>query len=172
MPDQLRRAAIATLVALVALPVAHWFDAGWLADAQVRAGRTYEMSPYVDMTVVAHLLTAGAVVAVVWAAWWARSSVVAFGYMIVGGFIATLPALVWTFAVRINDAPARLPDPIASTMTHWWFTLEAGVTGAVYTIAAAMLIVGLAVLGSKRRAGRSRSVPAPAPASTSTSTNV
>jgi len=162
MPDQLRRAAIATLVAVVALPVAHWFDAGWLADAQIRATHTYEMSPLVDMTVIAHLLTAAAVVAVVWSAWWARSSFVAFGYIIVGGFIATLPALVWTFAVRINDESARLPDPIASTMTQWWFTLQVGVTGAVYTIAAAMLIVGLAVLGSKRRAGRSRAVPATA----------
>jgi hypothetical protein len=144
--------------------VAHWFDAGVVADAQKTAGSTYDTGSLMNVLVLARLLTAVGVVAVVAAGWWARSRIVGIGYVVVGGFVATLPATVWAFAMHINDRPPVLPDPIARTMTDWWSSLETGVTGAVYTIGAVMLVVGLAVIGSNLVSMRTRLGQAPSAA--------
>jgi hypothetical protein len=152
-------------VAIAALLLAHWFDAGVVADAQVRAGSTYDTGSLMNALVLARLLTAAGVVAVAAAGWRARTNVVGIGYAIVGGFVATLPATVWAFAANVNGRPPILPDAIARPMTDWWLSLEAGVTGAVYTIAAVMLIVGLAVLGSNLTKKRAQTAPASAPTS-------
>jgi hypothetical protein len=158
------RAVAAGLVALGALLIAHWFDAGVLADAQVRAGYSYDVSPLADLTVVAHLATAGGVVAIAIAGWRSRSLAVGFGYAVVGGFLAFLPALFWALAVQANGAPTVAPEPIASTLGRWFFTVQTGVTGAVYTLGAAMLLTGLAVLWSVlSERNRVSAVAAPVP---------
>lgn len=151
MAGKLPRSLIAALVAAVALLIAHWFDAGVLHDAQIRAGFTYDTAPLVDLTVVAHILTAAGALIVVSCAWWTRSRAVGIGFTIVGGLLATLPAITWAYALSINGASPTLPEPIASTLTNWFFSLEVGVTGAVYTIAGAMFLAGLAVLASTFR---------------------
>jgi len=149
-----RRGLVAALVALLALLVAHWFDAGVLADAQIRAGHTYDDAPFLDLIAVARILTAAGVVAIALAGWRSRSLVVGAGYAVVGGFLVFLPVLFWAFAVSVNGAPTAAPQPVASTLTNWEMTLAPGVTGAVYTLAAAMFLSGLALVVSGLRGGQ------------------
>lgn len=99
---------------------------------------------------VAHLLTAAGVVALALAAWWSRSLLVGVGYALVGGFLVFLPAMGAPFALRVNGAP----EPIATTLAQWFFTVATGVTGAVFTLGGAMLLSGLAVIASMLRAQR------------------
>jgi hypothetical protein len=146
------------------LLLANWFDAGVVADAKIRAGSTYDSGPLMNAVVLARLLTAAGVIAVVAAGWWTRSNIAGIGYVAVGGFVATLPATVWAFAFQLNGKPPVLPDAIARPMNDWFFSLEAGVTGAVYTISGAMFIVGLAILGSNLLKRRAQPAAAVAPA--------
>lgn len=168
MPGTPARALVAALVALLALLIAHWFDAGVLADVQIRAGHTYDYGPGFDLIGIAHIITAAGVVAIALAAWRSRSLAVGAGYAIIGGFLVFLPALFWAFAMSVNGAPAVAPQPIASTLGNWYITLAKGVTGSVYTLAAAMFLSGLAVVGSvlltrRREATGAASTAEPAP---------
>jgi hypothetical protein len=45
------------------------------------------------------------------------------------------------------------PQPIASTLGQWFFSVE-GVTGSVFTLGAAMFLSSLVVIGSVLRARR------------------
>ena len=145
------RAYVAALVALGVLFVAHWFDATVLVDAQRRAGMTYDNGPLANPTAIAHLLTAAGVLVIALAGWRSRSLIAGAGYAVVGGYLVFLPALFWAFGVRLNGAPAAAPEPIAGTLNQWFMTLQTGVTGAVYTLAGAMLLSGLAVIWSVLR---------------------
>ena len=90
MATQPRRWLVAALVALLTLLIAHWFDAGVLTDAQLRAahpGLLFNFGP------VAHMLTAAGVVVLALAAWWSRSLLVGACYALVGGFLVLLPAM-------------------------------------------------------------------------------
>ena len=75
-----------------------------------------------------------------------------------------LPATVWEFATSVNGAPAPAPEPIATALGNWYFTLAMGVTGSVFTLGAAMLIAGLAVIGRALRAPRREPAAEPATA--------
>jgi hypothetical protein len=170
MPGTPRRSLVAALVALLALLIAHWFDAGVLVDAQKRAGYTYDPGPLVDLTGLAHIVTAAGVVAIALAGWRSRSLVAGTTYTVVGGFLVFLPSLFWTFAVSKNGAPMVAPQPIASALSSWYLTLATGVTGAVFTLAAAMFLSGLAAVGSvlltrRRRASAAASTAEHAPQS-------
>jgi hypothetical protein len=160
MLSQFRRWFVAALVAVLALLIGHWFDVGVLAAAIRRAGMTFDLSPVFYLTSVAHLLTAAGVVALAAAAWRSQSLLVGVCYAVVGGFLVFLPPLVWVFATSVNGAPTVAPQPIANTLGQWYFTLAAGVTGAVFTFAAAMLLSGLAVIGSVLRTQRRRTTAA------------
>jgi hypothetical protein len=178
MATQLRRSLVAALVALLILLIAHWFDAGVLTDAQLRAahpGLLFNFGP------VAHLLTAAGVVALALTAWWSRSLLVGACYALVGGFLVLLPAMYWAFdsVTYISSNPGMdfpvpgypllapqpieplaivrqsiVPQPIASMLGDWYMTVSAGVTGAVFTLAAAMLVSGLVVIALVLRAHR------------------
>jgi len=50
MSAQLKRSLVAGVIALAVLLIAHWFDAGVLADAQHQAARTYDAGPLLDLT--------------------------------------------------------------------------------------------------------------------------
>jgi hypothetical protein len=150
---------IAALVALLTLLIGHWFDAGVLADAVRREGVTFEPGPVFYLIPVAHLVTAAGVVALALTAWRSRSLFVGVGYAVVGGFLVLLPATMWAFAASVNGAPPVAPQPIANTLGQWWFTLAMGVTGSVFTLAAAMLLSGLAVIGSVLREQRPGATP-------------
>jgi hypothetical protein len=173
MATRLKRWLVAALVALLTLLIAHWFDAGVLTDEQLRAshpGLLYNLGP------VAHMLTAAGVVVLALAAWWSRSLLVGACYALVGGYLVFLPALYWKFgwvmtitrepgwdivppsmpiAPTTQIAPQPMaPSPIASTLADWYFAVSTGVTGAVFTLAAAMLLSGLVVIASVLRARR------------------
>jgi hypothetical protein len=134
MPGTPRRALLAALVALLALLIAYWFDSGVLADAQKRAGYTFDMGWFMELTGIAHIVTAAGVVAIALTCWRSRSLVVGIGPLV--------------------------PQPIASTLGQWYSTLATGVTGAFYTLAAAMFLSGLAVVGTVllRKRGRASAV--------------
>ena len=169
MSAQLKRSLVAALMAPAVLLVAHWFDAGVLVDAQRQAGYTFDPAPLMDLMVVAHVLTAAGAVALALVAWRSRSVLVGVGYVLVGGFLVCLPAIVWAFAVGVNGAAPLAPAPIATTMFQWFTVLATGVTGAVFTIAGGMLLSGLAVIWSvlqDRRSAES-ALPATEPAAQS-----
>jgi hypothetical protein len=168
MATQLRRWLVAALVALLTLLIAHWFDAGVLTDAQLRAahpGLLFNFAP------VAHMLTAVGVVVLALTAWWSRSLLVGTCYALVGGFLVFLPALYWAFSVKnVISTPLVEPGfwpqpiaahPFASTLGDWYLAVSAGVTGAVFTLAAAMLLSGLVVIASVLRARRRGATGAP-----------
>jgi hypothetical protein len=176
MGTQLRRSLVAALVALLTLLIAHWFDAGVLTDAQLRAahpGLLFNFGP------VAHMLTAAGVVVLAFTAWWSRGLLVGACYALVGGLLVFLPATYWAFdsVTYIWSLPgwqvpgssplalqpiapqsivrqSIVPQPIASTLGDWYLTVSTGVTGAVFTLAAAMLLSGLVVIASVLRAHR------------------
>jgi hypothetical protein len=150
------RPLTAGVIALGALLLVHWFDAGVLADAQRRAGLTYDTGPFWNLMAVSRILTAGGAIAISIAGWRSRSLVVGACYAAVGGLLVFLPALVWAFAAELNGAAPVAPQPIAGVLNDWFFTLSAGVTGAAYTLGGAMLITGIAVMWSvsaRRRSG-------------------
>jgi hypothetical protein len=62
-------------------------------------------------------------------------------------------------AANVHGAPALAPQPIASILSSWYLNLDIGVTGAVYTLAAAMFISGLAVVGSVLLSRRQKAAP-------------
>jgi hypothetical protein len=148
MQIQIRRSLVAALVALVVLLIAHWLDAGVVEDARIRADVTYDPRPLVDLAAIAHIVTAAGVVAIAFAGWRSRSLAVGIGYAVVGGFLVLLPPLIWSFAAFVNGAPPVVPQPVANVLWSWDTALETGVTGAVFTIAAAMFLSGLAAIGS------------------------
>lgn len=169
---------MAALVALLTLLIAHWFDAGVLTDAQLRAahpGLLFNFAP------VAHMLTAAGVVVLALAAWWSRSLLVGACYALVGGYLVFLPAMYWAFdsvtylrsmpsGVIVGTSGPLAPQPIASTLGDWFLAVSTGVTGAVFTLAAAMFLSGLAVVWSvllarRRRASAAASTAEPAPQS-------
>lgn len=162
---RLGRVLVAVAVALLALLVAQWFDAGVLADAQRQGSATFQLGSVFYLMTVAHLLTAAGVVALALAAWWSRSLIVGVGYAVFGGVLALLPALFQAFATGVNDAPPLAPEPIASTLTSWFLSASTGVTGSIFTLGAAMLLSGLAVIGSMFRRPRSTADVAEASAS-------
>jgi hypothetical protein len=167
MPVQLKRSLAAGLVAVVALLVAHWFDADVLVQARARANATYDMGQYMDLIPIAHLVTAAGVLAIAMAAWWSRNVIVGAAYAVIGGFVVLLPFLFWTFGVAINDVPPSAPEPIASRIYDWYMILATGITGSVFTLGGGMLLSGLAVILSVFRSARgTATMPVPAPPST------
>jgi cytochrome b561 len=62
-----------------------------------------------------------------------------------------------------------MPQPIVNTVADWNMAISHGVTGAVYTLAGAMLLSGLAVIvvsvRKQRLAASAAPSPAPAPPS-------
>jgi hypothetical protein len=142
------RSFVAALVALAALLIAHWLDAGVLRDAEVRAGITFDPGQLFNLLAVVHIVTAGGVIAVSLAAWRSKSVLAGVAYIVVGGFIVLLPALTWAFGTSVNSAPPAAPAPIASTIDYWYTSFSAGATGAAYTLAGAMLLSGIAVIWS------------------------
>lgn len=148
MQIRARRSLVAAVVALLVLLIAHWFDAGVLVDARNGFSYSYDPVPLVDLTAIAHIVTAAGVVAIALAGWRSRSLAVGIGYAVVGGFLVFLPPLIWSVAVSVNGASPVAPQPIANALWSWDSTLETGRIGAVFTLAAAMLLTGVAVIWS------------------------
>jgi hypothetical protein len=147
MKVSIRRSLVAAAVALLALAIAHWYDAGVLAELQRRNHFDYNTSAISYGMPVVHLITGLGAVAIVLAAFWSRTILVSVGYVLVGGFLVFLEALV----EALNGRVALAPEPITTALNQWFFTLATGVTGAVFTLGGVMFLAGLAVMGSMLR---------------------
>jgi hypothetical protein len=147
MTVSIRRSLAAAAVGLLALIVAHWYDAGVLAELQRRAQFDYNTSVLSYGMPVAHLITGLGAVAIVLTALWSRSLLVGVGYALVGGFLVFIEVMV----EALNSGVRLAPDPIATVLIQWFFTLATGVTGAVFTLGGVMFVAGLAAIGSMLR---------------------
>lgn len=159
--DRFARPLIAALAAVLVLLIAHWFDASVLADVEREGARKFDSSLFFLLTPVAHVLTAAGVVGLALVAWWSRSLLLGVAYAVAGGVLVSLPALFWAFSTGGNDSPTSVPGPIASTLSDWFIATGDGVTGAVFTVGAAMLLSGLAVIARALRRRRMIVTPAP-----------
>jgi len=159
--DRFARPLIAALAAVPVLLVAHWFDASVLADAERQGASKFDLGLFFYLTPVAHVLTAAGVVGLVLAAWWSRSLLLGVAYTIAGGVLVSLPALFQAFATGANDSPPLAPEPIASTLSNWFIATGDGLTGAVFTVGAAMFLAGIAVIARMLRQRRMSVTGAP-----------
>jgi hypothetical protein len=139
------RTLVALAAAAIALVIAAWYDSTLLRDAVRQAQANFNVGSVAPLLVLGSLLVAGAVLLVGTLAWRSASAVVGVAYIVVGGFFAALPWLVLSLASSTNDAPAVLPDSVASALTSAWYS-TAGELNAVGTIGAGMLIAGIAAL--------------------------
>ena len=157
------RMNIAALVgAAAALLVAAWFDTSVVADAQRQAAGTFEPGGAAALGSIGAVGVGGACLLVGWLG--ARSApVVGLLYVLVGGFFALVPWLIWTFAAQINGAPAVLPDPIAQAMGDIYLRTQ-GPLNAVGIIGGAMVVAGVvAITRSLRRKGVAAPLSSAAP---------
>jgi hypothetical protein len=166
------RLMIAIVVPIVVLLVAQWYDAGVLVEVKQRVSIHFEISPFLNGLSLAYTLTGAGAIAIAIAAWWARrdaagtavAGVVGAAYVLVGGFLAALPALFGWLALGINGAPTVAPEPIARFLSDRYFDVSQGVTGSVFTLGGVMLVAGVALVASLAvDAVRARATPAPGP---------
>jgi hypothetical protein len=132
--------------AALVLAVANAYDGTFLRDVLRTAQAHFDAGGVGVGIALGSMLVAGSVLLVGVLAWRAASVVVDLVYIVAGGFLVTLPWLVWTFATTINDTPPVLPEPIATFLGNIYFETSGGSLNAVGTIGAAMLIAGVASL--------------------------
>jgi hypothetical protein len=156
------------LVSLVAagaiLVLARWLDTVVLGGIRQTANSTFDVLPASWAFSFGYLLVAGAVLMVAMLGRWARSSVVGVVYALVGALLVFVGPLIWLGAAGLNGAPPFLPGPLATLVDKIYLSGEQGALNAVAIIGAAMLLVGLASIGS---ALRHRVPPVPGPVDTS-----
>jgi hypothetical protein len=157
MKVSIRRSLVAAAVALLALAIAHWYDAGVLAELERRNHYDYNTSAISYAMPVVHLITGLAAVAIVLAAFWSRTILASVGYVLVGGFLVFMEAMV----EALNGRVALAPEPITTVLNQWFYTLATGVTGAVFTLGGVMFVTGLAVTGSILRTRHRNTVATP-----------
>jgi hypothetical protein len=134
------------VAAAVLLITAGWLDGTVLRGLQHDVGKTFEIEPALFAGALGHLGVAAGVLMLAVLAWHSRSVVVGIAYLLVGAFAAFLAPINWHLAAHLNDAPPVLPEP-ASRLVSMLFIWQEGPLGAVATIGAGMLLIGLAVIG-------------------------
>ena len=145
------RAVMAILVAGAVLWLAGWLDGHVLHDMQRQIGVTFDVPGLALALSLGTLAAAGSVLLLAIIAWHTRFVVVGATYAVVGAFCAFLPWIEWQFV------PA-LPRPVADAVNQV-FIWSDGPLGAVHTIGAGMLVVGLAVVGRSFRGRSTRPMP-------------
>jgi hypothetical protein len=123
-----------------------WFDNTVMRGAAQSAQASFGLSGYSAMVAAWSIVVAGSVLLVGVLAWRAPSVVVGIAYVVVGGFLVTLPWIVSTFATQVNDTPPILPEPLLTVVSEISFLTMRTSTNAVGTISAAMLIAGMVAL--------------------------
>ncbi len=135
------RTLVALGAAAIALVIAAWFDNTVISDAQEQAKTDF--SPLATMTLLEGLLVAGSVLLLGMLAWRSTSAVVGLAYVVVGGFFAAQTWLWWNVASARSDV---LPEALALALRNLFYFSTGGSLNDVGTIAAGMLIVGVAML--------------------------
>jgi hypothetical protein len=139
------RTLVALAGAAIVLVLAAWFDSTVMSEGLRQVAATFDPSGVFPWYALGSLLVAGAVLLVGALGWRAPFVVVGLAYVVVGGFFLALPWLVRSFATWVNDAPPVLPEPLALALGNIWES-TIGPLNAVETIAAGMLIAGVAAL--------------------------
>jgi hypothetical protein len=115
-----------------------------MRDAERDAAATFDSSELSLAQSLGSLAIAGSVLLLGVAAWRWHSALVGAAYTVVGAFFVSLPVII------------RLPEPIPDAVRQIYFW-SAGPLNAVGTIGAAMLLIGVVVIGRSiqgRSAGR------------------
>jgi hypothetical protein len=145
------RAAVAILVAAAELWLAGWLDGTVMRDIGRQEAQTFDPTGLSLAYAFGAVGVAGGVLVLAVLAWRSRSTLVGAVYVLVGGFVAFMPVIVWKFAAEINGAPPLLPGPVADAVgqVYQW---SYGPLNAVATVGAGMFVVGLLVVGRVLRA--------------------
>ncbi len=144
----------------VILALAGWLDSQVLAGLLRTANQNFDPLPFTWVTSFGFILVAGAVLAVALLARWAHSPVVGLVYALVGGLVVFVGPLIWLGADGVNGAPPFLPDPLGGILNNIYLYGEQGPLNAAAIVGGAMLLVGLASIGSALR-NRERVTPSP-----------
>lgn len=147
------RALVALAVAAIVLVVAVWYDAGVLAEAELRGKATFDTGSTMILVSLGSFLVAGSVLLLARLAWNSRSMAVGVIYLVAGAFFAFLPWTFTSFTTYRNDVPPLLPDPLAKVLGDLYLA-AVGPLNAVVIIGAGMAIGGVAAMAGSRR-GRS-----------------
>ena len=145
------QAAIAIVVAAAVLWLAAWLDGTVMRDIQRQAAASFDETGLELAYSLGSLAVAGSVLLLGVLAWRSPSALVGVAYILVGGFFAFMPVIVFPFAAQINGAPPLLPGPIADAVGQIYFS-SFGPLNAVATVGAGMFVVGLLVVGRALRA--------------------
>jgi hypothetical protein len=140
------RTFVALAGAALILVFTVWFDNTVMRGVAQSAQASFGRSGYGAMVAAWSIVVAGSVLLVGVLAWRAPSIVVGIAYVVVGGFLVTLPWIAWTFATQVNDTPPILPEPLLTVVSEISFLTTRTSTNAVGTISAAMLIAGVVAL--------------------------
>ena len=144
------RAAVAVLVAAAVLWLAGWADGTVMRDIGRREAQTFDPTGLSLAYAFGAVAVASAVLLLAVLAWRSRSALVGAAYVLVGGFFAFMPVIVWKFAAEINGAAPLLPGPVADAVgqIYQW---SYGPLNAIATVGAGMFVVGLRVVGRALR---------------------
>jgi len=143
------RALAALAAAAIVLVIAAWYDAAFLAEAELRAKASFELGKEMFFVSLGGFAVAGTVLLLAWLARSSRSRVVGVIYLVVGAFFALLPWIFTTFALYGTDVPPLLPEPLARVVGDIYLA-TVGPLNAVVVIGAGMVIGGLAAIAGSR----------------------
>jgi len=145
------RAVIAVAVAMAVLFLAGWFDSRFIRDIQRQGAATFDPTGPSLARSVGSVVVVSALLLLAFLAWRSRSALVGAAYVLVGGFFAFLPVIMWGFAAQNGNTPPALPGLIVDILGQIYFW-TAGPLNAVGMIGAGMFVVGLLVVGGSLQA--------------------
>jgi Na+/proline symporter len=145
------RAVIAVTVAMAVLFLAGWFDSRFIRDIQRQGAATFDSTGPSLALSVGSVVVVGTLLLLAFLVWRSRSALVGAAYVLVGGFFAFLPVILWGFAAQNGNTPPVLPGLMVDVVSQIYFW-TAGPLNAVGMIGAGMFVVGLLVVGRSIRA--------------------
>ena len=138
-----RRPVVALVIGLVVLAALSLFDNAVLLNIQRQGASNFSQSTYALLVVVGTMGIAAGILVIGWLAWASRSRLVAVVFILLGGFLALVPVLLFS-------VPLNLPDWAGRALTSVIISTGGPLNAATIT-GSAMLISGVAVLLSRTR---------------------
>jgi hypothetical protein len=122
-----------------------------MRDIQRQGAATFDLTGLALALSLGSLAVVSALLLLGFLAWRSRSALVGAAYVLVGGFFAFLPVIMWGFAAQNGNTPPALPGLIVDILGQIYFW-TAGPLNAVGMIGAGMFVVGLLVVGGSLQA--------------------
>lgn len=145
------RNVIAIVGAGLVLGLVGWLDTVVVEGIRQRSSQTFDITGIAWALPFGYLAIAGGGAAIVLLARWAQSVTVGLVYALGGAFLVFLFPILWFWAASVNGAAPLLPGPIATFVNEVYAHAESGPLNAVAILGAAMLLAGLATIGSALR---------------------